>query len=124
MSRPRHTRLAQSRAHELRGHLTPAEAKVWGAIKAKGTGARFRRQVPIGPWIPDFACLDLKIIIEIDDHSHDWRDETARIAHFESQGFVMLRFTNEEVAKDFPDVIDTISNWVKILQSGGHPENY
>ncbi|HDK44916.1 MAG TPA: DUF559 domain-containing protein, partial [Actinobacteria bacterium] len=112
MSRPRHSRLAHIRAHELRMQLTISEARVWDAIKAKKAGARFRRQVPVGYWIPDFACLNPQLVVEIDDLSHDWSDETERIQYFESQGFTVLRFTNEEVAKEFPEVIGTIENWV------------
>jgi very-short-patch-repair endonuclease len=78
--------------------------------------------VPIGPWIVDFACLDPKLVIEIDDGSHDWRDETPRTEYLWDHGFKVLRFRNEEVAKEIHGVIATIENWVKILSEGGNPE--
>ena len=76
MTRPKHTRLARTRAHELRNDLTISEARLWSGIKNKATGARFRRQVPIGPWIADFACLDLAI-----DAVSLWVEHVKRTGH-------------------------------------------
>jgi very-short-patch-repair endonuclease len=122
MARPGHTERAQAHSHALRTHLTVSEARVWGAIKACQTGAKFRRQVPIGPWIADFASFHPKLVIEIDDESHDWRDETERTEYLWQQGFRVLRFRNEEVAKDLPGVFSTIENWVEILRDGADPD--
>ncbi len=113
MGRPSHTSLAGSRAKDLRRRMPVSEARLWGAIKAKKTGIRFRRQVPIGYWIADFACLAAKLVVEIDDPSHEWRDEEARTAYFESLGFEVIRFTNEMVAKDLDSVVGAIEAWVE-----------
>jgi len=123
VARPPHTDRANSYAHDLRRNLTISEARVWSVIKAGRTGARFRRQVPIGRWVVDFACLDLNLVIEIDDTSHYWRDETARTGFLCAEGFRVLRFTNEEVAKDIHGVKSTIELWVAILRKGGDPES-
>ena len=103
--RPRHTRLAHVRSHQLRIDLTISEARVWAQLKGRKLGARFRRQVPIGIWIVDFACLERQLIIEIDDKSHDSRDETRRTQYLEAQGFSIIRFTNKEVAMDLDGVV-------------------
>jgi very-short-patch-repair endonuclease len=108
---PAHTTTAATRLKELRRELTVSEARVWGAMKNNALGARFRRQVPIGPWIVDFCSLDPKLAIEIDDKSHEFRDESARTEHLESVGFLVLRFTNRQVALEFPEVIGTIESW-------------
>ena len=122
MPRPEHTQRAQDHSHALRKHLTVSEARVWSSIKSGRAGARFRRQVPIGSWIVDFACLDPKLVIEIDDESHDWRDETTRTEYLWDQGFSVLRFRNEEVAKEIQAVVNTIENWLRILRQGGDPQ--
>ena len=100
---------------------------MWNVIKARQTGIRFRRQVPIGFWIADFACLDPKLVIEIDDLSHEWRDEEERTAYFEAQGFDVIRFTNEMVAKELPSVVGTIEAWIEdhapLAGSAGTPPN-
>ena len=123
MPRPKHTRLARTRARELRNDLTISEARLWSGIKNKATDARFRRQVPIGLWIADFACLELKIVVEVDDSSHYWRDETDRTAYLESRGFGILRFSNHEIAAHLDLAIQAVSLWVAHVQrSGRHPE--
>jgi len=93
--------------------MTISEARVWGMIKGKRTGLKFRRQVPIGHWIADFACLNPKLVLEVDDPSHEWRDETGRTTYFESQGFDVIRFTNELVAKEPGSVLGTIEAWLE-----------
>jgi hypothetical protein len=69
MARPSHTTKASIHAKEMRRAMTVSEARVWGAIKNKTLGVRFRRQVPIGPWIVDFCSLDPRLSIEIYDTS-------------------------------------------------------
>ena len=121
MHRPRHTRLAKRRARLLRNELTISEARLWAGIKNKATGARFRRQVPIGIFIVDFASFDPKLVIEVDDSSHDWRDETERTQHLEAQGFTILRLDNKEIATDIDSAIAAVELWVTTLRETGHP---
>jgi very-short-patch-repair endonuclease len=113
--------LAASRARDLRRHLTISEARLWGGLKNGATGARFRRQVPCGVWIADFASLYPRLVIEVDDTSHDFRDETLRTEYFESLGFAVLRFSNKQVALEFPEVVSTITAWVACLKATGRP---
>ena len=119
MTRPIHTPLAASRAHELRSTMTVSEARLWRGIRNRATGARFRRQVPIGHWIADFASLEPRLVIEVDDLSHEFRDETDRTRYVQSQGFVVLRFTNEQIAKEFPEAVSTIEAWVAFIRRHG-----
>ncbi|MCI0544865.1 MAG: DUF559 domain-containing protein [Actinobacteria bacterium] len=118
MSRPEDTTTAAHRAKRNRRHLTISEARLWGAIKGGATGARFRRQVPVGPWIVDFATLRPKLVVEVDDTSHEYRDEISRTRFIEGRGFKILRFTNREVALELPEVFNTIEGWVAALRGG------
>ena len=123
MPRPDHSSLAGRRARELRNGLTISEARLWRAIKRKQTGVRFRRQVPIGHWIADFACLDPKLVVEVDDISHEFRDESERTSYFQALGFVVLRFTNRQIALEGPEAVSTIGAWVdQIKRTGQAPE--
>ena len=115
MTRPEHTNLAAERARRLRNSLTVSEARLWECLKNRATGARFRRQVPIGVWIADFASLRPRIVIEVDDSSHIWRDETVRTNYIESRGFVVLRFSNREIAQELDGVIEIIRDTVRRL---------
>ncbi len=101
--------------------MTRYEAIVWQTIKTKKCGARFRRQVPIGPYIVDFASFDPKLVIEIDDNSHQHRDETHRTKTIESQGFAILRFWNDEIYDWDRDHGSTIAGAVEYLKQGGDP---
>jgi very-short-patch-repair endonuclease len=112
MARPLHTPIAGARAKAMRRSLTVSEARVWGALKNKATGARFRRQVSCGHWIADFCSFAPRLVIEIDDTSHEFRDESIRTQYFESLGFPVLRFTSKQVAQELPEVVGTITAWV------------
>ena len=116
MGRPAHTSIAAKRANQLRRQMTVSEARLWRAIQGRAVGARFRRQVPIGHWIADFASFHPRLVIEVDDTSHEFRDESMRTEYFESQGFSMLRFDNMRVAKELPEVVGTIEAWVEHIR--------
>ena len=99
--------------------MTVSEARLWSGIRAGRTGARFRRQVPMGHWIVDFACLNPKIAIEVDDDSHDFRDERVRTAYIQSLGYRILRFDNADVAQQVDAIIRYITAEVARLRVGG-----
>ena len=73
-------------------------------------GLKFRRQHPIGSCIADFACIERRLIIELDGSQHmDAREsDAARDALLRKRGFVVLRFWNNEVFKEMPAVLDRI----------------
>ena len=88
-----------------------SERAAWNELKGKRLGVRFRRQVPIGPYVADFASRSKRLVIEIDGPSHDWKDETQRNRYIEAAGFTILRFDNEEVARY--GVSNTILAWLE-----------
>jgi len=103
---------AHHRARALRRHLTDAERRVWWIVRAKQIdGHRFRRQVPIGPYIADFACHEARLIIEIDGGHHDPASpqEIERRRFPEGQGYRLLRFWNNDVLQNLEGVWTMIS---------------
>lgn len=58
------------RAKCNRRQMNEGEVRIWTGLRRKAIGVRFRRQHPIGPYIVDFACLTLKLVIEIDGSQH------------------------------------------------------
>src|SRR6185437_9748241 len=87
-------------ARTLRSEMTHAEQKLWAILRDNGFGGfAFRRQVPIGPFIADFACHKAKLIIEVDGGQHDLTSnkEVARTEFLEREGYQVLRFWNNEV---------------------------
>jgi len=51
--------------------MTPAEEAAWGVLRNRGfRGLKFRRQHPIGPFVLDFYCHELRLAVEIDGGAH------------------------------------------------------
>jgi len=50
----------------LRKESTPAERNLWAVIRNDQLGVNFRRQHAIGNYIPDFVCIEKKLVIELD----------------------------------------------------------
>ena len=77
---------------------------------------QFLRQRPIQNYIVDFMNKELSLIIEVDGYSHHeeerWKNDVIRQKKLESLGFVVLRFTDEEVLKDIDQVAMVIESWI------------
>lgn len=104
-------RFTQSRARELRLHLTDAERKLWSHLRRRHLdGLRFRRQVPIGPYIADFACLEPRIVVEVDGSQHATQEnyDAKRDAFLKEQGFRVLRFWANDVLAQTDGVLEVI----------------
>jgi len=105
-------------AHKLRESMTKAEACLWKyGLKSKKLGVIFRRQRPVGRYIVDFVCLELKIIIEVDGESHNhpeiYDNDIIRQKYLENLGFMVVRFTDEEVLKSINGVMIILEDIVK-----------
>ena len=102
------------RAKQLRKEMTGPEKKLWHELKAHRAGdVHFRRQVPIGAYIADFACHSSKLIVEIDGDQHSigqqQTSDARRDAWFAEQGYQTLRFSNWQVMNEFESVVQTIA---------------
>jgi len=100
--------LVFARAKELRNNVTEAEMILWGYLRTKPFGHKFRRQHPLLNYIVDFFCYKLKLIIEVDGSVHNneevKRNDEERQRLIESEGLNVLRFTNAEVIKQ-PEIV-------------------
>jgi len=108
-------------ARRLRKTLTDAEQKLWSALRQRQIGGyRFRRQVPIGDFIADFACLSEGLVIEIDGGQHDANraQDEARMAWLASRGYRVIRFWNNDVIGNLDGVLLEI---LTELQGRRHP---
>jgi len=98
-------------ARALRANQTDAEARLWTGLRDRRlAGAKFRRQVAIGPYIADFTCFAARLIVELDggQHAHDANADAARTARLEGQGFRVLRFWNNDVLANTEGVLERI----------------
>ncbi|MET1111397.1 MAG: DUF559 domain-containing protein, partial [Allosphingosinicella sp.] len=98
--------------------LTTAERRLWYALREKRLeGAKFRRQVVIGPYIADFACrLPKMLVVEVDGETHAGRElyDAARTTDLKKRGYEVMRFTNSDVMTNLDGVLLTI---LQVLQS-------
>jgi len=88
------------RARGLRTEMTDAEVRLWIRLRGEQIdGYRFRRQVPMGPYVVDFACLKARLVIEVDggQHAEALERDDRRTAWLEARGFRVLRFWNTDV---------------------------
>ena len=117
--RPRRHRvqpIRTERARELRQQASTPERLMWGGRRLDGI--KFRRQHPIGPYVADFYCAAAKLVIELDGDSHIGRaDADERRQRFiEDQGFMVIRFSNEDVLRTPDAVAETIWREVERLK--------
>ena len=78
-------------------------------MRAGRLGVKFKRQVPVGRYIPDFVCFEKRLVVEVDGASHtDTRKDRRRDRWFIGQGWFVLRFSGDELDADLPHVLDTI----------------
>lgn len=107
-------------SRKLRNNLTETEKYLWYILRAENLGYKFRRQEPIGTYIVDFVCYEKKLIIEIDGGQHaDNKDDIIRDSWLRSQGFIVLRFWNDEVFENRKSVIEKIQTALNSLPSMG-----
>ncbi|WP_448663126.1 endonuclease domain-containing protein [Sphingomonas sp. CJ20] len=102
---------AVARSRTLRRDAGPAERALWAALRGALPDARFRRQVPMGPYHADFCAHGAKLIIEVDDATHvERRDQDAvRTKFLNTEGYRVLRFWNNDVMTNLDGVIATIA---------------
>jgi very-short-patch-repair endonuclease len=98
-------------ARRLRKNPTDAAMRLWWRLRQKQLGGfRFRRQIPLGPYVADFVCLSEKLVIEVDggQHAEQVEHDAARTAWLAANGFRVLRFWNNEVLGNMEGVLQTI----------------
>lgn len=110
-------------ARTLRSNMTGAERRLWSVLRKRQVGVKFRRQVPIGPYVVDFLCHEARLIVEMDGWSHgsavQQSRDVARDVYLRRVGFRVLRIWNCQVMEDIEGV------WVIIREASQqfpHPD--
>ncbi len=100
-------------ARRLRTEATDAESLLWRLLRNRQiAGAKFRRQVPVPPYILDFYCHEAKLAVELDGGQHNTpaaqNKDASRSAHIEAHGIEVLRFWNNDVLREAEAVLEVI----------------
>src|SRR5436309_14434138 len=104
-------------AKRLRRDQTDAERKLWLRLRERQVnGFKFRRQQPIGRYIVDFFCPDMKLVIELDGghHSHQVQADQHRTDYLTKVGYRVLRFWDNEVLSETEAVLQKIADELNV----------
>jgi imidazole glycerol-phosphate synthase subunit HisF len=100
--------------------MNQAERLLWSLLRNRQIGAKFRRQHPIGPYVVDFYCVDLKLVIELDGSRHD--DPLIRQLDQEREtwlrrlGITTIRITNSDLETNTRLVEERIAREIEDLR--------
>ncbi|MBL7719406.1 MAG: endonuclease domain-containing protein [Flavipsychrobacter sp.] len=99
-------------ARKLRKESTLSEALLWKRLRRRALGVEFHRQVPVGAYIVDFYCHELRLAIEIDGSSHDSEEAQAhdrgRQEILEDCGLEFIRFCDRDVKVNMEGVVSAL----------------
>jgi very-short-patch-repair endonuclease len=97
-------------AKTLRRTSTEAEKRLWRLLRDRRLAAfKFRRQVPIGPYVADFACLSARLIVELDGSQHfESARDRKRDEWLSADGYEVLRVWNSDLNSNEAGVLDAI----------------
>jgi very-short-patch-repair endonuclease len=113
-----------STARRLRRDQTDAERKLWFRLRDRRLrGLKFRRQVTIGPYIVDFCCESARLIVELDggQHAIQQQQDAKRTETLEAQGYLVLRFWNNDVVQNMDGVLQSILDTLRAVPPHPNP---
>jgi very-short-patch-repair endonuclease len=100
------------RARDLRKTMSLPEVLLWQQLRKRPDGLKFRKQFPVGEMTVDFACLDRRLLIEVDGEGHNFgeqpRRDVARDAILRRDGFKIMRIAAHDVLHD----LDAVLRWI------------
>ena len=109
------------RARALRSNATPEERKIWGLLSRYRP--KFTRQLPIGPYVVDFACRQARLAVEIDGGQHaESQGDIVRDQWLADQGWSVFRLWNSEVRQNPLGAAEAILARAAECLGGTHPQ--
>jgi len=101
----------KNNARNLRRNQTDAEKLLWSRLRNRNfLNLKFRRQHPFPPYIVDFYCDDLRLIIELDGGQHTEEKDFKRTEFLQNNGLQILRYWNNDVLKNIEGILEDIKN--------------
>ena len=109
------------RARALRSNATRQERKMWELLSRYRP--KFTRQLPIGPYVADFACRKAKLVVEIDGSQHaDSESDIIRDQWFADQEWSVFRVWNSDVRLNPIGAAEAILARAAECLGGTHPQ--
>ena len=99
------------------------EGLLWREVRGGRLGHKFRRQVPMGPYVVDFYCPAAKLIVELDGEVHGDRlvEDAERTAWLEARGYRVVRFAAVDVLANLEGVVEELLLLAPLRAAGGPP---
>lgn len=115
-------------ARKLRNNSTKAEIRLWRYLRGKQVrGLDFHRQKPLGDFIADFYCPEIKLVIEVDGYTHRFQDtirkDKGKEDYLKKCDIVVMRFKDDEVMNDIKSVISRIEQFGSESQNRARRES-
>ena len=95
-------------ARHLRRAATEVEGRLWAALRSRQHGFKFRRQHPVPPFTVDFACIEARLIVELDGGQHGADRDAERDAILAGAGWLVRRYWNTDVISNLEGVLADI----------------
>jgi very-short-patch-repair endonuclease len=124
-SEPKQWATLKPLAHTMRHKATVAEVRVWEIVRDRRChGVKFRRQFAIDRFVVDFASIERRLVIEVDGSVHDNQidEDSVRQECIESHGYMVIRFTNEQVLQNLAQVRAAIAEALALRSSMSEAE--
>ena len=104
-------------AQKNRSAMSDAEMWLWSRLRRQGLGVGFRRQHPIGDYIADFACVSLRLVVEVDGAQHfESPYDAERDLYMQRHGWFVHRVGAADVIRDFEGSVGTVAGIIESLQ--------
>ncbi|MEQ1321855.1 MULTISPECIES: endonuclease domain-containing protein [Acinetobacter] len=102
-------------AKSMRHDATNAEHLMWQLLRAQRfMNLKFRRQHVIEPYIVDFFCHELGLVVELDGGQHNTDESVAydngRTQFLEALGLKVIRYWNDDVLDRSEVVLEDLRN--------------
>jgi very-short-patch-repair endonuclease len=102
-------------------HATKQERTLWRLLSRYWP--KFTRQLPIGPYVADFACRQAKLVVEVDGSQHiGCRRDEVRTHFLQAEGWTVVRFWNSDVTGNPDGVVEAILHKAAECLGGTHPQ--
>jgi very-short-patch-repair endonuclease len=123
--RQRVSKQKRALAKSLRRRPTDAERTLWRLLRSRRfIDAKFRRQVPIGPWVVDFASFERRLIVEADGGRHnESRTDARRDDDLAARGFQIIRYWNNDILVRRESVLEHLATVIASSPSPGFAPN-
>ena len=109
-----------TRSRGLRKSAGEPERRLWRALREALPEAKFRRQVPLGPYHADFCSHAAKLVMEVDgdDHAAQVAHDAERTSCLQTEGYGVMRFSNADVMENVEGVLTAIATAISDKQKG------